>query len=119
MTATMLGIEPQFFSGAWVEPRPRVALALSLLEGSILRDVTAAEVETTVRDMTRLWVLESIEAFVAAARLGSEVAHWDPSQDVAASKSHSRICKRLERAAIAADRLCGFKVPRSLPHCGI
>jgi hypothetical protein len=111
MTATMLGIAPQFVSGAWVDPRPRAALALGILESTLLWEVPSAELQTRVRDMTRLWVLEAIEAFVAAALLGKEVAHWHPSLSLAASKSHSRIYERLEQAATAADSFCGFKAP--------
>lgn len=114
MSAKTFGIRPQFASGGFFLKNPSAGAGL-VSAVFLATTVDAGDVDARVRALVRLWTLDLLEAFAAAAAAGQTCADWDggtwplPDPDVA-------IYDRLASAAARAAAGCRFKAPDASRH---
>lgn len=111
MSAKTFGIRPQFASGGFFLKNPSAGAGLETA-AFLATTLAASDVDQQVRALVRLWTLELLEAFAAAAAAGMTRADWDggtwPLPAPAAA-----IYDRLASAAARANQHCRFNVASS------
>ncbi|MGQ2921491.1 MAG: hypothetical protein ACT6SF_06345 [Hydrogenophaga sp.] len=83
---------------------------------ALLLKVPEVERPTLARTLVREWLLEALQAFAVAAKAGSEVAMWMPSEDPrSASLKLAGVDRKLSALAAVADSHCKFNAFH-VPH---
>jgi hypothetical protein len=112
LSAKTFGIRPQFASGGFFLKNPCAGAGLDTA-AFLATTLPAVDVDRQVRALVRMWTLDLLEAFAAAAAAGKSCADWDggtwplPDPD-------PPIYDRLATAAGQAAARCGFSAPNLL-----
>ena len=114
LSAKLMGIVPQFSSGAWA---PKVPRGASGLGAAVFLVVTLPPdaVDGAVRALVRQWTLGLLEAFVTAAEAGKSFADW-PGPGLSLPAPDPSIYGRLEALTDRAGRKCGFSRAADVPQ---